>query len=82
MLIVIGFFFYAFIAVPVAILEGVHIGTKIGRVAVRATGSFNIQTVNGVCQGISWKFCRILQRADGYGYFSTTSKKGGASSLA
>ena len=38
------------------------------RVAVRATGSFNIQTCNAVVQGIGHKYCRILQRGDGYGY--------------
>lgn len=40
----------------------------IGRIAVRACGSFNIQTVTGVVQGISHRHCRVLQRADGYGY--------------
>lgn len=39
-----------------------------GRVAVRATGSFNIQTPTGAVQGISHKHCRIVARADGYGY--------------
>ena len=31
-------------------------------------GSFNIQTVDAVVQGISHKYCRIVQRGDGYGY--------------
>lgn len=39
-----------------------------GRVAVRATGSFNIQTAEGVVQGISHRHCTLIQRADGYGY--------------
>ncbi len=43
-------------------------GVYTGRVAVRATGSFNIQAVGGVVQGISHKHCRLIQRADGYGY--------------
>jgi hypothetical protein len=61
--------------------KGVHVGTWVGRVAVRASGSFNIQTTAGVRQGIGWKVCRILQRADGYGYSLTpTNKKGAASS--
>ncbi len=47
---------------------GVKAGTHTGRVAVRATGSFNIQTATGVVQGIGYKHCRILARADGYGY--------------
>ena len=36
--------------------------------AVRAIGSFNIQSAAGVVQGISHRHCRIIQRADGYGY--------------
>ena len=44
-------------------------GTYQGRVAIRATGSFNIQTARGIVQGISHRHCRLLQRADGYGYF-------------
>ena len=47
---------------------GTKLGTYVGRVAVRATGSFNIQTPAGVVQGISHRHCRLLQRADGYGY--------------
>jgi 5-methylcytosine-specific restriction endonuclease McrA len=39
-----------------------------GRVAIRATGSFNIQTSEGVVQGISHRHCTLLQRGDGYGY--------------
>lgn len=47
---------------------GKKAGCHVGRVAVRATGSFNIQTIGGVVQGISHRYCRVLQRADGYGY--------------
>jgi 5-methylcytosine-specific restriction endonuclease McrA len=43
---------------------GNHIGRYTGRVAIRATGSFNV----GQRQGISWRSCRLLQRADGYSY--------------
>jgi 5-methylcytosine-specific restriction endonuclease McrA len=39
-----------------------------GRVAIRASGSFNIQTADGVVQGISHRHCILLQRGDGYGY--------------
>jgi 5-methylcytosine-specific restriction endonuclease McrA len=67
--------------VKAVLAKGVHVGTWIGRVAVRATGSFNIQTASGVRQGIGWKVCRVIQRADGYGYSTTaTDKKGAASS--
>lgn len=47
---------------------GKKAGTHTGRVAVRASGSFNIQTGGAVVQGISHKHCRLIQRADGYGY--------------
>lgn len=53
--------------------KGVKAGVHAGRVAVRASGSFNIQThqggISGVVQGISHKHCRVTQRNDGYGYF-------------
>lgn len=47
---------------------GKHAGTHGGRVAVRATGSFNIQTATGVVQGIRARHCRLIHRADGYAY--------------
>jgi 5-methylcytosine-specific restriction endonuclease McrA len=50
------------------VTTGKKIGTHIGRVAIRATGSFNIQTQLGIVQGISHKHCHIIHRADGYGY--------------
>jgi len=64
--------------VQAVLTAGVHAGTWIGRVAVRATGKFNIQTDSGIRQGIGWKFCRVIQRADGYAY--TSNKKASASS--
>ena len=50
---------------------GQKIGVPTGRVAIRRTGSFNVQTAQGVVQGIDYKHCRVLQRADGYGYLTT-----------
>ena len=47
---------------------GKKAGTYVGRVAVRASGSFNIQTPLGVNQGIPARHCALLQRADGYAY--------------
>lgn len=47
---------------------GKKAGKHSGRVAVRTRGSFNIQTLQGVIQGISHKHCTCVQRADGYGY--------------
>ena len=52
-------------------------GTWLGRVAIRKTGSFNIQTSTGAVQGIHHRHCRLMQRADGYGYhLQPTSQKG------
>ena len=48
--------------------SGKNTGVHKGRVAVRASGSFNIQTKTGAIQGISHRYCTLLQRADGYGY--------------
>jgi 5-methylcytosine-specific restriction endonuclease McrA len=48
-------------------------GTYTGRVAIRASGSFNIQTANGVVQGIGSKNCRLVQHADGYHYLGNSS---------
>ncbi len=47
---------------------GKKVGVYIGRVAVRASGSFNVQTLQEVVQGIHARHCSLLQRADGYGY--------------
>nr|WP_297153488.1 RNA-guided endonuclease IscB [Thermogemmatispora sp.] len=44
--------------------RGKRTGVHVGPVAVRASGSFRV----GKADGISWRWCRLLQRADGYGY--------------
>jgi hypothetical protein len=51
--------------------KGKKVGTYTGRVAIRETGSFNIQTGSGVVQGISHRHCRIIHRVDGYAYTQT-----------
>ncbi|TDF62851.1 RNA-guided endonuclease IscB [Cupriavidus sp. L7L] len=62
--------------VKAVVPSGKKAGTHIGRVAIRATGSFNIQTAAGAVQGISYKHCNLLQRGDGYGYsFITPTTK-------
>lgn len=48
--------------------KGLKAALHVGRVAVRASGSFNIQTAGAVVQGIGHQHCKVLQRADGYGY--------------
>jgi 5-methylcytosine-specific restriction endonuclease McrA len=50
---------------------GKKAGTFVGRIAVRTTGSFNIQTPCGVIQGISHRHCKLVQRGDGYSYQSS-----------
>lgn len=54
--------------VKAVVTKGKKIGTYVGRVAVRASGNFNIQTGTGVVQGIGHRYCTIIQRGDGYGY--------------
>ncbi len=54
--------------VKAEVTKGKKIGSYVGRVAVRASGSFNIQTAQGVIQGIGYRCCKVIQRADGYGY--------------
>ena len=54
--------------VTATISKGNKAGTYQGRVAIRATGNFNIQTKSGLIQGISYKYCNIVSKADGYGY--------------
>jgi 5-methylcytosine-specific restriction endonuclease McrA len=54
-------------------------GVHVGRLAARATGSCNIKTRAGTVQGIHIRYCRPLQRGDGYSYSYTYSdQKGGA----
>jgi hypothetical protein len=43
-------------------------GTYRARVSVRDTGSFNLKTSTATVEGINHKYCRIIQRGDGYGY--------------
>ncbi len=50
--------------VKAVVTTGKKAGTYVGRVAVRATGRFRVGTVDG----IHWRYCRLLQRADGYEY--------------
>ncbi len=54
--------------VKAVVRTGKKIGTYVGRIATRATGSFNISTTNGLVQGISHKYCKAIHKKDGYGY--------------
>ena len=52
---------------------GRQAGVRVRRVAVSASGSFNLQTGRGVVQGDNHKHFKILQGADGYGYAVSAS---------
>ena len=53
--------------VEAKVRAGKKMGTYVGRVAVRISGSFNVTTASGTIQGISHRYCRVLHKADGYG---------------
>ncbi len=45
-----------------------HAGVHVGRLSAKAKGGFTIATAKGKITGVGKKYCRVLQRADGYGY--------------
>ena len=53
--------------------KGKYTGTWRGRIACRASGNFDIKNNQGkrICQGISYKYCRVIQRTDGWQYSKT-----------
>jgi 5-methylcytosine-specific restriction endonuclease McrA len=53
---------------------GKKAGTYIGRVAVRSSGYFNIQSKTGTIKDVNYKLCRWLQAGDGYTYQQSTPK--------
>ncbi|CDH43351.1 MAG: hypothetical protein IPL59_22260 [Candidatus Competibacteraceae bacterium] len=57
------------------VTQGRKIGSYLGRVAIRASGSFNLQTAQGVIQGMGYRYCKVIQRADGYGYSQPLNPK-------
>lgn len=54
--------------VKALVTSGKKIGSYVGRVAVRSTGSFNISAPQGLIQGISHKYCKPIHQKDGYSY--------------
>lgn len=50
--------------------RGKYAGTWAGKVAIRSSGYFDLKDANGrrICQGISYKYFRLIQRADGWQY--------------
>jgi len=54
--------------VKAVVTNGKKVGSYVGKVAVRTSGSFNITTKEEVIQGINWKYCKLIQYRDGYVY--------------
>lgn len=54
--------------VEAKVTKGKKQGRYVGRVAVRTTGNFNVKANGKIVQGISYKSCRLVQRADGFSY--------------
>jgi 5-methylcytosine-specific restriction endonuclease McrA len=54
--------------VRAVVTSGKKVGTYVGRVLCRATGSFDIATYKGRVAGISSKYCVHIHRKDGYNY--------------
>lgn len=54
--------------VRAVVTTGTKQGVYVGRVLVRASGSFDIRTKQGRVQGISHRFCTSVHRGDGYRY--------------
>lgn len=62
--------------VKAVVLKGKKQGVHIGRVAIRKSGYFDIRTSGGTVQGISHKYCTVIQRNDGYGYTLKQRREG------
>ena len=54
--------------VKAVVTKGSKQGEYFGRVAVRSRGSFDIKTKNGLVKHIGYRYCRLIQRGDGYSY--------------
>jgi len=61
--------------VKAVVTKGKKIGTYLGKVAVRVSGNFNITTTLGTIQGINFKYCKTIQKGDGYAYAVATIKQ-------
>jgi RRXRR protein len=56
-------------------------GIHVGRVQVRTSGSFDIQTREREVEGVNAKYCSLVQRADGYAYAISERRTSGESSI-
>lgn len=68
--------------VKAAVPKGKYKGVWTGRVAVRASGYFDLKNFAGkhICQGINYRYCQLVQRADGWSYDKFRRKEGMAHS--
>lgn len=54
--------------VKAVVTKGLRQGEYFGRVAIKSSGYFSIETKNGVVRDIKYKYCSLIQRGDGYSY--------------
>ncbi|BAI89131.1 RNA-guided endonuclease IscB [Limnospira platensis] len=54
--------------VTATVTAGKKIGSYVGRVLCRASGSFDMTTASGRVTGINHKYCQPIHRKDGYAY--------------
>ncbi len=59
----------------VRIPKGKKKGEYVGRVGVRESTYFDIKTEDKKLEGISYTYCRVIARNDGYGYSYQKSKR-------
>lgn len=62
--------------IKAVVTKGKKSGVYVGRVAVRSSGYFCIDTATGKVDGINHKFCKSVQRLDGYNYITQQLKRG------
>ena len=48
--------------------SGLNAGKHLGRVIIKSSGFFEIKSKNSSVQGINHKYCRLIQKGDGYLY--------------
>ncbi|MGH9846102.1 MAG: RNA-guided endonuclease IscB [Blastocatellia bacterium] len=63
--------------VKAVVPNGKKAGTYVGKVAVRSSGSFNVTTAAETIQGISYRHCAVLHKADGFAYRNLSSVRAG-----
>lgn len=54
--------------ISATVTAGKKVGSYVGRVLCRASGSFDIATMKGRVAGISHKYCKPIYKKDGYSY--------------